>query len=163
MYKSLELHLGDIKLDPLYFSCSCSGVLIHGSSTVLADNPLSSLLHFIPAQSIQVASSYDTSPIYTYCPSKDRMLNDYPIAFKKFFSLISARLLPLIALVNSSLAPAASTAPAKLPSPAGKSIVCSYIGTLGTSISGFMACSLRNRFAATRRCFLDLAGGGHKR
>jgi hypothetical protein len=29
---------------------------------------------------------------------------------------------------------------------------------LGTIISGFMACSLRRRFAAKRRCFFDFAG-----
>ena len=81
----------------------------------------------------------------------------YPMAFRKFASLIVARRLFRIALVNSSLAPAACAAPRNVPSPAGKSTVCSYTGILGTSSSGCRACSLRRRFAATRRCFFDLA------
>lgn len=79
------------------------------------------------------------------------------MAFKKFLSLIPALLLSRIAFVNSPLASPALRAPSTVPSPAGRSIVCSYIGTLGTSIPGFASCSFRRRLAAKRRCFFDLA------
>lgn len=81
----------------------------------------------------------------------------YPIAFRKLASLIEALRLFRIAFVSSSRASAARTAPASEPSPAGKSIVCSYMAIFGAIISGFMACSLRRRFAARRRCFFDFA------
>lgn len=96
------------------------------------------------------------SPSFSFCSSPNAQPL-YPIVFRKFASLIPALRLSRIAFVSSSLAPAAFTAPSSPPSPAGKSIVCSYSGTLGASSSGFMACSLRSRLAATRRCFFDFA------
>ena len=61
-------------------------------------------------------------------------------------------------LVNASLASIASIAPCKLPSPAGRSIVCSCRGIFGARASGLSSCCLRSALAATRRCFFDLAG-----
>jgi hypothetical protein len=118
------------------------------------------ILHNPPSYTPPQPISYTIIPI-SQSPSHNPnpiLQPIYPIAFKKFFSLICARRLFRIALVNSSRAPAASTAPATVPSPAGKSMVCSYRGILGTSSSGFARCSFRSRFAARRRCFLDFAG-----
>ena len=59
--------------------------------------------------------------------------------------------------VRASLASMAAIAPCRLPSPEGRSIVCSCRGIFGARASGFMSCCLRRAFAATRRCFFDLA------
>lgn len=82
---------------------------------------------------------------------------NYLIALKKLSSLILLLLLSRIALVNSCLASSASKFPFTVPSPAGKSTVCSYSGILGASIFGSRSCCFRSALAAIRRCFLDLA------
>lgn len=79
------------------------------------------------------------------------------MAFKKFASLMPERLFLLNDLVSDSLAPAASMAPSTVPSPAGRSTVCSCSGTFGAMASGFISCCLRSALAAMRRCFFDLA------
>lgn len=131
---------------------------LHISYTFLSTHALSSLFPLSPITSKLPMTYPEYIPHSHFASLKT---TPYPMAFKKFASLIVARRLTRIALVNSSLASAACTAPCIEPSPAGKSIVCSYSGILGTRSSGFMACSLRSRFAARRRCFLDFAGREH--
>lgn len=82
---------------------------------------------------------------------------DYRIALKKLSSLIALLLFTLIALVKSSLAFPATMAPSTLPSPAGRSMLCSYSGIFGARLPGSNSACLRSFFAAMRRCFLDFA------
>lgn len=88
---------------------------------------------------------------------------DYRILFKKFASLIPFRLLSRILFVSSSLASTAFRAPCKLPSPAGRSILCSYSGIFGARASGFSSCCFRKAFAARCRCFFDFAVSSDQR
>lgn len=82
---------------------------------------------------------------------------DYLMALKKLSSLIALLLLFLMAFVSSSLACPASSAPSNVPSPPGRSMLCSYNGTLGASASGLSSCCLRSALAASRLCFFDFA------
>lgn len=62
-------------------------------------------------------------------------------------------------IVNSSCARYACLLPCKVPSPPGRSIVCSYSGIFGARESGLSSCCFLRAFAAIRRCFFDLAEG----
>lgn len=74
---------------------------------------------------VMVHVSCFVQAVYIHIYIFSACLDAYPMAFKKFASLMVARRLFLIAFVNSSLASAAFTAPSIDPSPAGRSIVCS--------------------------------------
>lgn len=93
-----------------------------------------------------------------HIPIPDRSYNPlYPIAFKKLSVLIFFLRFSLIAFVNPSLACPASFAPSNVPSPPGKSTVCSYNGIFGASDSGFCSARFLSALAARCRCFFDFA------
>lgn len=77
--------------------------------------------------------------------------------FKKLASLMAFFLDFLIANVNSSLASIACIALSIVPSPDGRSIVCSSSGILGMLASGFFKAAFLAAFAAFRLCFRVLA------
>ena len=83
----------------------------------------------------------------------------YLMLRKKLSSLIELLLFALIAFVSSPRLPKASTAPWTVPSPAGRSMLCSCNGILGANDSGCRRACFRSRLAANRLCFLDFAIG----
>ena len=78
------------------------------------------------------------------------------MVFKKLASLISLRLFVRIALFSSLRASSARRAPSNVPSPAGRSRVCSSSGILGPIASESRRCRRCAR-AARRLCFFDFA------
>lgn len=82
---------------------------------------------------------------------------DYRISLRKLASLILCLRLFRIAFVKSCRASPASLFPATVPSPFGRSTLCSYSGTLGANDSGSSNCCLRKALAANRLCFFDFA------
>jgi hypothetical protein len=127
--------------------------LNRGTSTLPSHILQSPLLPI--SQIIQTHSP--TLPLSSILLSKKPHLTHRP---QKVVLLNPFLLLSRIAFVKPPLASPAFLAPSKLPSPPGRSTLCSYTGILGTKLSGFSSARLRRAFAVRWRCFLDLAVGG---
>lgn len=113
------------------------------------DSWISHRLQSLPGNSVSESSTPRIHPWTMPC--------GYRIVFRKLPSLIPFRRPFLIASRTSSLALTACSAPATLPSPAGRSMLWCSRGILGSTDLGAVFAARAAAREARRRCFLDLA------